>query len=646
LAFLGLSATVIGARWVAQRDAEELRMETQAEAKHVAAQLTVGLEQAFDNLDRVSAWWLLQGRPMTPDDWTTDARLFTTSQAGLRRLIWLDTSGTPMWSSRPGSAPDRRRDIPSAPAMITACRAARELQDTAISPAGAATFICSPAFHEGRLRGYIAGQYDTDRLARSVLEEQLPGAYAVATTFGTHATTISGQIDTDHVQRAKADIGGDAWWVALSPLKPGPTPLRQAILIFGVATSALMFISASAARVAHRRAHQVVQLNRDLQRRLDEFRTLIEVLPIGIAVAEDPECRHIWTNRTLASMLGMRYGDRGSHSAPGGENPPPYRMLRDGIDVPIEELPMQTAARTGAPARDVFLDIVCADGKVLRTLSYAAPLFDERGRVRGVINACVDITSRRELEARLQQAEKYQSLALMAGGIAHDFNNLLTVIIGNVAAATPQLPAGTNLTRSLEEVQAAALRAADLVGKLLAYTGRFWRELTPIVLSNEIEAAAPELREMIPPNVSLRFQLEPDLPPVEAGAEELRQVLRHLTTNAIEALEGVEEGNIAISVTRRNLSAAEIEERFPDRKLRPGTYVRLEVRDNGCGIPENIRARVFDPFFTTKFVGRGLGLSAVQGIVQAQGGAVRLESSEEGTLVEVVLPACESSVVA
>jgi signal transduction histidine kinase len=258
----------------------------------------------------------------------------------------------------------------------------------------------------------------------------------------------------------------------------------------------------------------------------------------------------------------------------------------------------------------------------------------------------VDITSRRELEGRLQQAEKYQSLALMAGGIAHDFNNLLTVIMGNASTAAAGVPPGSNAARSIAEVEDAAARAAELVAKLLAYTGVFWRELTPIVLSSEIEAAAPELREMIPPGIVLRFQFESNVPPVEAGTSEVRQVLRHLTTNAVEALDGAEDGSIEIAVSRVVLSTAEIEEQYPDRKLKPGTFVRLEVRDNGCGIPEEIRTRVFDPFFTTKFVGRGLGLSAVHGIVRAHGGAVRLSSSAKGTRVEVILPACNLSAAA
>ena len=149
---------------------------------------------------------------------------------------------------------------------------------------------------------------------------------------------------------------------------------------------------------------------------------------------------------------------------------------------------MQIAARTQAPVADHYLDIVRSDGSVRRTLSYAAPLFDEKGNVRGVINACVDITERKQLEDRLQQAEKYQSLALMAGGIAHDFNNLLTVIMGNAASVAEGVPAHSTAAQALDDVQTAAAKAAELVKQLLAFTGRFWCEVRPFVLSAEIES--------------------------------------------------------------------------------------------------------------------------------------------------------------
>jgi signal transduction histidine kinase len=376
------------------------------------------------------------------------------------------------------------------------------------------------------------------------------------------------------------------------------------------------------ARLARRRALEFAKKS-------DEFQTLLEVLPVGIAVADDAECRRIWTNRALAEMLQVRRGDHSLEA---------YKMLRDGVEVPLAELPMQKAAATRAPVADEYLDIVRQDGTILHTLSYAAPLFDGHGKVRGVIDVCVDITARKELENRLQQAEKLQSLALMAGGIAHDFNNLLTVIMGNTSTVEAEVPRASRAGRAIAEVESAATRAAELVAKLLAYTGRFWRETTPLALADEIARLMTRLKEIVPSRIAVHAKADPSLPLIEAGSSEVQQVLLNLTMNAVEALEDVENGKIEIAAERREFTAEALASLFSD-ELEPGEYVLLEVRDNGCGIPEEIQSRVFDPFFTTKFVGRGLGLSAVHGIVHAHGGAIRLASSpQRGTVAQAIFP--------
>jgi signal transduction histidine kinase len=376
------------------------------------------------------------------------------------------------------------------------------------------------------------------------------------------------------------------------------------------------------ARLARRRA-------REFAKKSDDFQTLLEVLPVGIAVADDAECRHIWTNRALAEMLQV---------APGEHSLAAYKMLRDGVEVPPAELPMQRAVSRRSAVADEYLDIVRRDGSTLHTLSYAVPLFDEHGKVRGVIDACVDITARKELESRLQQAEKLQSLALMAGGIAHDFNNLLTVMMGNASTAASEVARTSRAGRAIAEVESAATRAAELVAKLLAYTGRFWRETTPLALAEEIARLMTRLREIVPPEIAVHVKAEPSLPLIEAGSAEVQQVLLNLTMNAVEAVEEVEDGEIEIAAQRREFTAEELASLFPD-ELEAGEYVVLEVRDNGCGIPEEIQSRVFDPFFTTKFVGRGLGLSAVHGIVHAHGGAIRLAPlPQRGTVAQAIFP--------
>jgi two-component system cell cycle sensor histidine kinase/response regulator CckA len=381
----------------------------------------------------------------------------------------------------------------------------------------------------------------------------------------------------------------------------------------------------------------------------------LDVLPVGIAVADDPECRSIWMNRCMADMLKVPLGQNISKSDR-RTGKLDYRLQHKGFDVPPQELPMQLAARTGAPVANQELDIVRADGTVLNTLSYSAPLFDEKGAVRGVIDACVDITERksadeerraflvrrRELEHRLVRAEKYSSLALMAGGIAHDFNNLLTVIIGHASLLASEVGPNTAAATKVADLLSAANRAAELTSRLLAFTGRIYCNAESVNLSVQVIAVQESIREMLPPTIQLELDLAPDLPLIQAGIPELQQVVHHLVENAVESL-GNEPGKISIRTSCCELSADQIENLYPDQQLPSGSYVKLEVTDNGCGIPEDIATRVFDPFFSTKFVGRGLGLSAVQGITRAHGGGVRLDSlPRRGTRVEIVLPAVKT----
>jgi signal transduction histidine kinase len=344
-------------------------------------------------------------------------------------------------------------------------------------------------------------------------------------------------------------------------------------------------------------------------------------------------------------MLHLPVNQNISQSVPATERPP-YRTLRNGVEVPPDQLPMQVAARTRAPIANDFLDIVRSDGTVIHTLSYCAPLFDENGNVRGVIDACVDITQRQLLEDRLQQAEKYQSLALMAGGIAHDFNNLLTVIIGNAAYIAAEATPRSAMARSIADLRISADRAAQLVSQLLAFTGRFWCEVQPVALSAEISLMMPRIREMVPQSIAIRYDLDDNLPFIHAGAPELQHVMDALISNAVDALDG-RTGTIEIRTSRFQLSQRDIQTLYPDWQLAAGSYVRLEIADTGPGIPDEIINRVFDPFFTTKFVGRGLGLSAVQGILRAHSGAIRLDSApNHGTRVELILPERTTNVVA
>jgi signal transduction histidine kinase len=173
----------------------------------------------------------------------------------------------------------------------------------------------------------------------------------------------------------------------------------------------------------------------------------------------------------------------------------------------------------------------------------------------------------------------------------------------------------------------------------MAFTGNLWFEWQPLNLSVEIERMKKSLQDIVPALATITYDLPPDLPTFQAGQSELQQVVINLVDNAAEALYPDQPGEILIRLSACELSACDIRIAFPEQALMPGEYVRLEVIDNGSGISRDVAPRIFDPFFTTKFVGRGLGLSAVQGIVRAHGGGVRLVAGPSGgTRAEVVFP--------
>ena len=138
--------------------------------------------------------------------------------------------------------------------------------------------------------------------------------------------------------------------------------------------------------------------------------------------------------------------------------------------------------------------------------------------------------------------------------------------------------------------------------------------------------------------VDVRFELAGDLPAVQAGVRELQHVLSNLMANALEAI-GEGGGTVKIRTEECHLTASDLARDYPDQELASGAYVRLEISDSGAGVRSELAGRVFDPFFTTKFMGRGLGLSEVQGIMRAHGGGVRLDtSSARGACVQAVFP--------
>ncbi len=242
---------------------------------------------------------------------------------------------------------------------------------------------------------------------------------------------------------------------------------------------------------------------------------------------------------------------------------------------------------------------------------------------------------REEIRDRLLAAQKLESLGVMAGGIAHDFNNLLMGVLANADAATARIEDAPFLRECLGDMKTAATRASGLCRQLLDYSGQTQvasKDLDANILLRELD---PLVEAAVTGNAELEVQLASEALTVTGDAERLKQVVINLVSNASEA-KGT---SISLRTRRQHFSRLELSRAHLGQDLPAGDYCVIRVEDDGQGIPDTAQARVFDPFFSTRFTGRGLGLSAVVGIVRAHRGAIFLESKEgSGTRVTVALP--------
>ena len=265
------------------------------------------------------------------------------------------------------------------------------------------------------------------------------------------------------------------------------------------------------------------------------------------------------------------------------------------------------------------------------------PLWHPDGGLRGFAKVMRDMTERKTNEVAMREAQKLESIGLLAGGIAHDFNNLLTGIIGNASLASEELPREMPARRLVDDVITAGERAADLTRQLLAYAGKGHFRVESFNISDAVSEILELIHASIPERVRLQLRLEKDLPAIEADPTQIQQVIMNLVINAAEAIEGA--GTVEVSTVRERLEAQDLAGTEGFSQLTPGNYVILQVEDNGVGMNEETKSRIFDPFFTTKFTGRGLGLAAVAGIVRSHRGAIQVLSSPGcGSTFRVLLP--------
>ncbi len=270
-----------------------------------------------------------------------------------------------------------------------------------------------------------------------------------------------------------------------------------------------------------------------------------------------------------------------------------------------------------------------------------SPLTDEKGRITSYAHVMRDVTERKKVaveklavEQQLQQGQKLESLGVLAGGIAHDFNNILAVIMCNCSLAKQRPKLADEL---ITEIESAAHRAADLCRQMLAYAGKAMSTITQVNMTALVDDMVKMLRSTLNQKVVIKHDLSPEVPSIRADASQIRQIVMNLIINASEAI-GEAPGEIRVSLTKTEIHAGQPDKDHLGKIITAGRYVCLEVSDNGCGMDDETRQRVFEPFYTTKFTGRGLGLSAVLGIITAHKGAMQVSSQPgQGSTFKVYL---------
>ena len=323
---------------------------------------------------------------------------------------------------------------------------------------------------------------------------------------------------------------------------------------------------------------------------------------------------------------------------------PSYRELVHPDDVHRVADEMEVLLAQGRSTFEQEYRLRHADGRYRWVQDFTVVVRDEAGVVAHLHGYLNDITDRKALQddhhraqEQVRHRQKLESLGVLAGGIAHDFNNLLVAMLGNASLAKDTVPADSPVWPLLLDIETTARRAAELTRQLLAYSGKGTFRIEPIDLSLLVGEMAQLLGTVVSKKAALVRDLREGLPPVDADATQLRQVVMNVITNASDAI-GEGSGTITLRTRRMQASTVFLREAQVGHDLAEGEYVVFEVSDTGVGMGADEVQRMFDPFYSTKAAGRGLGLAAVLGIVRGHRGALRVTSSPgTGTTVTLLL---------
>ena len=365
---------------------------------------------------------------------------------------------------------------------------------------------------------------------------------------------------------------------------------------------------------------------------LVESRTLLQV-------ALDATGLGIWTFEPATGNGSWDETSRRIFGADADAGPPTMALIEERIHPDDRALVKDGLAEALTTGRygPIQHRLLLPNGEVRWSAASGVVVRDHRGEVVRIVGSMMDVTERRALEARLQEAQKLEGIGRLAGGVAHDFNNMLTAILGNVDFAS-RMSSLDDVRPLLEEIRLTAERSAALTAQLLAFARRQLVEpkvLAPSALIGRIEAL---LRRLLGERTTLTVSLH-SVGHVRVDPSQLEQVVLNLITNARDSL--AQGGQVELETKDVRLEHADIAQ-LPD--LTPGPYVVIHVADDGDGIPAHALPRIFEPFFTTRQGGTGLGLATCYGIVKQSGGHIAVHSEPgRGAAFSVYLPRVASA---
>ncbi len=384
-----------------------------------------------------------------------------------------------------------------------------------------------------------------------------------------------------------------------------------------------------------------------LQKTREFLESAIFQSPSGILIADAPSMKIRYANQAASDILG--YGSKDLEGLDGTKNSIEWTAVRlNGMEYNAEEMPLARALLNGEVTKNEEILIHDCKGNKKWIKANASPIYNPNGQILAGIVIFQDTTEYKQIETEKQQLElrmveiqKMESIGNLAAGIAHDINNILFPILGRSELLLDDLVKGGPEYNHAEQIQQAAIRGRDIVRQILTFGRKTEHKMVPIRIQHILKEVLELSRSAIPSTIEIHQKIQSKCGPVLADPTQIHQVMMNIITNAYHAIDK-DGGQIRIELKEAELS----NDQSFDLGIKVGRYIKLNISDTGPGIPDTLANKIFDPYFTTKGEGQGtgLGLAVVHGIIKEHQGAIRVTSEPgKGAIFNIFLPLIKES---